>query len=165
MLVWFQYRGGGRHRTGDRGDRVAGVADVFQLGRQVAALELFIGEVVPGLPVEGVAALLGDEVQSQTAGLDGGVGTTGGDLHLFEHVEVPVGRRSTESSGVGNVDPVEDPHCVVPLVAAGDDAGLLTRLVTSHVETVQVDAGHLIHDYPGIARRWDVGQVLLRHLN
>ncbi len=157
-------------------DRAAGfdavVLDVLnRVARARALLADLVGDVVRFEVVvrivearrtaEPVGACLCDEVDADAAGLLRHVNAAGVDGHFLEHVEVEIGRRGTGGREVGDVDAVKRPLVVGRVAAARHVVGLLTRHVAADIFAVHGDAGGLLKDDPGIARRRNALQQLV----
>ena len=124
--------------------------------RIVAGLEELVGQVEAAGQVGLVAAAPADHVQGDTAGLHGHIRAAGGDVQLFEHVEVVVQGRTAQGRRVADVDAVQGPDVVgahVPVVAdvaLVQERGLLPGFVAADVLAVEHDARGELHDDPGV---------------
>ena len=118
--------------------------------RYVRRLELVVREVAVRAALELVRAALEDQVVADAAGRLLDVVPGGRDLHLIEGVEIEVGRRA--AAFVGDDDPVERPDGVA-LMAFGDEAAHLARLVAGDVHAVGDDPRYGSQQRPRIARR------------
>ena len=128
------------------------------LGRQA-----FRRVEVAARTLEVVRATLGDHVQLHARRLNARVGAAGGDLHLFERVEVVVGRRGTGGAHVGDVHAVDVPRVVASQRALGDVVRLLAALGAAHVDAVDHHRGNRLQNRPRIPRSWNLLQLHLRN--
>jgi hypothetical protein len=138
---------------------------VFRFLRDVVRLQLSRGDEVPRGSVRLVRAALRDEVQGDARNRDRRIGAARRDLDLLELVEVVVRRRRAERRHVRDRDAIHVERVLSAVSPHSDEDRLLSALVAGHIQPVHLDAGHLVHDRPGIAARRDVlqlGQLKIR---
>ncbi len=149
---------------GHAGDEVAaagrGVVVTRPAELAVAEIEVGLVAVVRQVVAAGAAPLVGatlrHHVEDDAAGGDRRVRAARGDLHLFERVEVVVGRGRTEGRHVRDHHAVHGPDGLVAAGAGANVLGLLAALVAAHVDAVRENARGGLKNCPGITRSRDL---------
>ena len=108
-------------------------------------------QVIARVALEIIRSALGDHVQLRAGRLNARIAAAGGDLNLFEGIEVVVGRRAADRADVGDVHSI-DVECFLRIgCAAGNDDVLLTTLGAADVDAIELNARSQSHDDERIA--------------
>ncbi len=91
------------------------ISDILRpVGRRFS-LELWLGVVEPSAKADSVSTSSGHKIQRNTSGVLLNIRTTDGDVDLFKHIIVIVGRRRACGRRVSDVDTVHRPGVVVTI--------------------------------------------------